>query len=484
MNLQIKDHLTALFESWAGEAHNTFQALPPSGSNREYYRISGPSKTAIGVYNFDEKENRAFLSFTRHFLTKDLPVPDIYGENLDKGIYLLQDLGDQTLFNFLAQNRVNGKFPDNVVDNYKKSIETLIKFQVEAGKDLDYSVCYPRDSYDKQSMLWDMNYFKYYFLKLARIHFDEQLLEKDFHTFSDYLLQENCQYFIYRDFQARNIMLKDGDPFFIDYQGGRRGALQYDLASILFQAKANIPHSVREELLNHYLDKLVGVVDVNREEFIQYFYAYVLIRQIQVLGAYGFRGFFERKAYFLESIPFAVDNLKWILSKISLPVEIPSLMSVFKQITEAKHLLKYRREEKDNKSLTVKITSFSYKKGGIPEDPSGNGGGFVFDCRAIHNPGRYAPYKKLTGRDPEVIAFLKRESKIDQFLSEAYSLVDNAVENYLERGFDHLMVNFGCTGGQHRSVYSADCMAQHLERKYRVNVKLNHIEQEKKNWVN
>ncbi|MEZ4847820.1 MAG: RNase adapter RapZ [Bacteroidia bacterium] len=483
MSLHKKDRLTALFESWAGEEHTSFHPLPPSASYREYYRISGATKTAIGVFNHDRKENEAFLSFTRHFLKKNLPVPNVYADDLQNGIYLLEDLGDQTLFKFLHEHRVNGVFPDVVTDRYKKSIETLIRFQVEASGDLDYSVCYPRASYDKQSMLWDMNYFKYYFLKLARIHFDEQLLEHDFHTFADYLLEEKCHYFIYRDFQARNIMLKDGAPYFIDYQGGRKGALQYDLASILFQAKANIPHEVREELLDHYLDKLGKIIEIDRDKFIQYFYSYVLIRQIQVLGAYGFRGFFERKTYFLDSIPFAIENLKWILSKMELPVEVPALLDVFKQITESEPLKKYGEKAGDNRFLTVKITSFSYKKG-IPEDPSGNGGGFVFDCRAIHNPGRYKPYKKLTGRDPEVITFLQRESNINDFLSGVYSLVENAVENYLERGFSHLMVNFGCTGGQHRSVYSADCLARHLEKKYNVNVVLNHIEQERKGWVN
>jgi aminoglycoside/choline kinase family phosphotransferase len=483
LNLHKKDHLTALFESWAGEEHTSFHPLPPSASYREYYRISGATKTAIGVFNRDRKENEAFLSFTRHFLKKNLPVPNVYADDLQHGIYLLEDLGDLTLFKFLHENRVNGVFPDTATDRYKKSIETLIKFQVEASGDLDYSVCYPRASYDKQSMLWDMNYFKYYFLKLARIQFDEQLLEKDFHTFADYLLEEDCRYFIYRDFQARNIMLKDDKPYFIDYQGGRKGALQYDLASILFQAKANIPHQVRQELLDHYLDHLEKVIQVDREKFIQYFYSYVLIRQIQVLGAYGFRGFFERKTYFLDSIPFAIENLRWILSKISLPIEIPTLIDAFRQITESDALKKYGQQAGDNRFLTVKVSSFSYKQG-IPVDPSGNGGGFVFDCRAIHNPGRYEPYKKLTGRDAEVITFLKTESNIDAFLSGVYGLVDNAVENYIERKFSHLMVSFGCTGGQHRSVYSADCLAQHLEKKYNVNVVLAHIEQERKGWIN
>lgn len=483
MNPTKENHLTALFESWAGEKVVSFSPLPPSGSYREYFRIIGNSRRAIGVYNHDRRENEAFLSFTRHFLKKGLSVPDIYGENLDQNIYLLEDLGDLTLFNFLCEQRTNGHFPKTVVDNYKKSVEALVGFQVEASRDMDYSVCYPRSSYDKQSMMWDLNYFKYYFLKLARIHFDEQYLENDFHTFSEYLLEAECDFFVYRDFQARNIMLHNGGHYFIDYQGGRKGPLQYDLASILYQAKAKIPHGIREELLEHYLDHLQKYLPVDREKFIQHYYGYVLIRLVQVLGAYGFRGFFERKTHFLESIPFAIDNLEWVLERIIVPAPIPELLSVFHKITAAEHLRKTGDRKPENASLTVRIHSFSYKNG-IPADPSGNGGGFVFDCRAIHNPGRYAPYKKLTGRDEPVKVFLKKESNIDAFLQEVYGLVDNAVENYLERGFSHLMVNFGCTGGQHRSVYSADSLAQHLAQKYGVNIELTHIEQERKGWIN
>lgn len=476
-------HLRQLFETWSGEPVTNIRPLPPSGSYREYYRLSSSGYQAIGVYNADRKENIAFLEFTRHFLKKGLSVPKVYGEQLEHNVYLLQDLGNTTLFSHLASQRINGEFPRDLIPWYKKTLESLLKIQVEAGKDLNYTHCYPRDSFDKQSMMWDLNYFKYYFLKLAKIPFDEQLLEDDFHRFCDYLLEADCTHFLYRDFQARNIMLHDDEPYFIDYQGGRRGALQYDLASILYQAKANIPHEIRYELLRHYLDVLEGLMPVDQDAFIQHFYGYVLIRHMQVLGAYGFRGFFERKNHFLESIPFALKNLSWILEHANFPVELPHLFSVLKGLTESEYLQKFTPKPSMQSPLTVRIQSFSYKSG-IPQDPSGHGGGFVFDCRAIHNPGRYEPYKKLTGRDPEVITFLKRKSNIDEFLAHIFSIVDPAVENYIERNFDHLMISFGCTGGQHRSVYSADCLAKHLKNKYNIEIVLAHIEQEKKGWVN
>ncbi len=479
-----EQHLCQLFENWSGEPATQICPLPPSGSYREYYRLSNREHQAIGVYNADRKENIAFLEFTRHFLKKGLAVPEVYAQELDQNVYLLEDLGDTTLFSHLSDRRINGVFPNELIPWYKKTLESLVELQVDAGKDLNYTHCYPRASFDKQSMMWDLNYFKYYFLKLAKVPFDEQLLEDDFHTFCDYLLQADCTHFLYRDFQARNIMLHNDRPYFIDYQGGRKGALQYDLASILYQAKANIPQEIRHELLEHYLNTLSDLMPIDQEAFIQHFYGYVLIRHMQVLGAYGFRGFFERKNHFLESIPYALNNLSWILHHANLPVETPILQGILTKLTQSEFLKKYAPKPVENSSLLVRVSSFSYKRGGIPKDPSSHGGGFVFDCRSIHNPGRYAPYKKLTGRDPEVIAFLKQKSNIDEFLTHVFSLVDSAVENYVTRNFDHLMVSFGCTGGQHRSVFCADALSKHLSNKYNIQVVLEHIEQEKKGWVN
>ena len=473
--------LSNLFEEWAGEEASLVLPLAPSGSTRVYYRLKGATKSAIGTYGSEKKENKAFVNFTNHFHKKGLPVPEIYATDLENGVYLQEDLGATTLFSFLLQKGEG--FPPNLVEMYKKVVQKLAETQIEGGKGLNYNDCYPRAAFDKQSMLWDFNTFKYYFLKLANIPFDEQVLEDDIGRFTDYLLQTDCSHFILRDFQSRNIMMRNGNPYFIDYQGGRKGALQYDLASILYQAKANIPFETRQELLNHYIETAEKLTPINREEFINYYYGYVLIRSIQTFGTYGFRGLYERKEHFLKSIPYAINNVKWFLENVKLNVEIPELWKALDAITKAEMFQTFDAEKGNSSQLKITVNSFSYKKG-IPTDDSGNGGGFVFDCRAIHNPGRYQPYKKLTGRDKTVIDFLKQHSNIDTFLNNIYYIVNPAVENYIERSFTNLMISFGCTGGQHRSVYAADCMVKHIQQKFGVEVELNHIEQEAKNWEN
>ena len=481
---KIESLLSDLFEQWAGVPPSLILPLAPSASPRIYYRLSDGDKVAVGAYNADHKENIAFLSFSKHFKSQGLRVPEIYVENLDEHVYLQEDLGATTLYSYLLQK--GDLFPDYLIQIYKKVVEQLAHLQIEGGKDLDYSVCYPRASFDKQSMFWDFNTFKYYFLKLAKISFDEQALEDDMHRFADYLLQTNCENFMFRDFQTRNIMIKGGNPYFIDYQGGRKGALQYDLASLLYQSKANIPQDIREELVDHYLDEAEKLVPIDRVKFREFFYAYVLMRNIQTFGTYGFRGLYERKEYFIKSIPFAIRNVKWVLENAKPPIEIPELEKALNAVVNTKAFEPFDKIKGSSSLLTVAVKSFSYKKerGGIPEDTTGHGEGFVFDCRFIHNPGRYEPYKKLTGRDEPVINFLQHHSNINEFLNEVYRIVDKAVENYIERSFTNLNVNFGCTGGQHRSVYSADCLAKHLTDKYGVNVVLEHVVQEKKNWKN
>ncbi len=462
-------NLISLFEKWAGEKSTRSYQLPQSGSNRLYFRIISKTKTAIGVFNKNKKENIAFINFTKHFLKTGLNVPQIYNADLSNNIYLLQDLGDYTLFNFINEDDTDNK---QILSIYKKVIDQLIKFQVVAGKDINYNVCYPRDSFDRQSILWDLNYFKYYFIKLLKIDFDEQELEDDFNTLANYLLTTDCNYFMYRDFQSRNIMLFNNSIYFIDYQGGRKGALQYDLASLLYQAKADLPQSVRDELLNYYIDKAKNITTINKEEFIEFYYAYVLIRIIQTLGAYGYRGFYENKPYFIQSIPFAIENLKHVLKIINIPIKLPALNNVFNQIINSDKLTLKENLQKSDK-LTITITSFSYKKG-IPIDISGNGGGFVFDCRANANPGRYDEYKQLTGKDQQVIDFFKKDKQIFNFLDNVYKLVDSSIDKYIERNFTNLMVNFGCTGGQHRSVFCAENLAKHIEDKYNVNIVIHH----------
>lgn len=465
-----------MFEAWAGEPSRSFVAMPPSGSYREYFRIAGNTKSAIGVYNTDCKENVAFLTFSHNFKETGLKVPEIYAQDIDNHIYLQQDLGDVTLYAFLQGVRKGSDFPNELKSFYKKALKALIDFQVTGREVVDFDKCYPRPAFDRQSMLWDLHYFKYYFLKLARVAFDEQLLEDDYNLLIDYLLQAEHDYFLYRDFQSRNIMVCDGEPWFVDYQGGRRGALQYDVASLLFDAKADIPADVREELLEYYMDELEARIPVDRDQFRNLFYGYVYIRIMQAMGAYGFRGFYERKEHFLKSIPYAIQNLEYLFEKVQLPVALPTLMTALRDVTQSEEL---KRIGEEAGVLTVAIHSFSYKRG-IPVDVSGNGGGFVFDCRAIHNPGKYPQYQDKTGKDPEVIAFFEKEMEMTQFLEQVKSLVGLSVSKYSKRGFKNLMVNFGCTGGQHRSVYCAEQLASFLKKHYRVIVLVRHLEQEMK----
>jgi aminoglycoside/choline kinase family phosphotransferase len=469
-----KNEITKLFENHFQEKVDNVEMLPGSGSYREYCRLINQNRTVIGAYNADVKENTAFLSFTSHFRKNNIRVPEVYSVSSDLKKYLLEDLGNTTLFDYVGTIREKEGFSENIISEYKKVLKELPKIQIVAGKNLDYSVCYPRAAFDKTSMMWDLNYFKYYFLKLAKIQFDEQALEDDFQTFSDYLLSADPNYFLYRDFQSRNVMLKNGEVYFIDYQGGRRGALQYDLASLLYDGKADIPESIRQQLFDFYVAELKKYLHVNDADFTAYFKGFVLIRIMQAMGAYGFRGFYEKKGHFLKSIPFALKNLENLLASTKLPVELPELLNVLGQLPQSE-VLKGIGQSKSN--LTVTVTSFSYKYG-YPADVSGNGGGHVFDCRAINNPGRYPEYKDLTGKDLQVQEFLEQKSEIAIFLDNVKLLVDQSVKTYLERQFTHLSVSFGCTGGQHRSVYSAEKIAAHLKNNFPVNVVLNHREQQ------
>jgi aminoglycoside/choline kinase family phosphotransferase len=479
LNNKKQELLANLFQRWSKEPVTEFTPLPPSGSYREYYRLKGTKNSVIGVYNSDKKENRAFIEFSKHFTENSLPVPEIYAVDQDNDIYLIEDLGNITLFSYLSEIRGEEKFDEKIVSIYKKVIDMLPRFQIEAGKNLDYKDCYPRAQFDKQSMMWDLNYFKYYFLKLGKIPFDEQTLETDFHTLSDYLLEADSNYFLYRDFQSRNIMIRNGEPYFIDYQGGRKGALHYDLASLLFDAKADLPHKVRAELLQYYISAVQKYVEIEETEFIQMFFGYVLIRILQALGAYGFRGFYEKKEHFLKSIPYAIDNLSWLLNTVSFPIKIHSLIETLQGVVISNEFRQINDVRKVSNKLEVSLFSFSYRQS-IPQDQSGNGGGFVFDCRAIHNPGRYNQYKMLTGKDETVKKFLLEESDAEKFLLSVFTIVQQTIKVYVTRKFAHLMISFGCTGGQHRSVYCTDRMAEYLKSIPGIEVKVRHIELEKR----
>ncbi len=470
------DILQTLFEQRFHFPVERLQSLQGQlgGSGRKIIRLSGGQVSAMGILHDVREENVAFLEFSRHFRRHGLPVPEIYGEDLNRGAYLEEDLGDTSLFEFLSQHRTGIEIAPQVVEAYRKVVAVLPRFQVEAGRDLNYKVCYPRASFDRQSIAWDLNYFKYYFLRLAGIAFNEQALEVDFSRLTKFLLSAPHDYFLYRDFQSRNIMLRDGQPFFLDYQGGRKGALQYDIASLLYDAKADLPPDLRQKLLDYYLDQLSSHLKLDRAIFMQHYYAYVYVRIMQALGAYGFRGFYERKAHFLQSVPYALKNLRWLLHNVTLPIALPTLLDAFNSMLGAEKL---QNLASDAENLTVHIFSFSFHRG-WPKDETGNGGGFVFDGRSLPNPGREERFKALTGRDAPVIGYLNQQESVHQFLASVFSLVDASAAEYQRRGFRHLMVSFGCTGGQHRSVYLAEQLAKRLRGRNRIEVVLHHRELE------
>jgi len=473
LETNIIKQLQRLYRQWSGLDPVSVRPMPLSGSYRQYYRITGENRTAIGVFNADVRENEAYFAFTSAFRAYSLQVPEILMRDDVNKIYLIADLGDETLFSFLSKKNTAAIFSEEILAYYYRIIEELPKFQVLAVNSLDFSYCYPRSSFDRQSMMWDLNYFKYYFLKLARIPFDEQKLEDDFIAFCNYLLESPSGYFMYRDFQSRNIMIYDNRPWFIDFQGGRKGALQYDIASLLYDAKAAIPQPQREALLGHYIETLGQYMTVDEKEFRGYFHGFVFIRILQAMGAYGFRGYYEKKEHFLQSIPFAVNNIRYLTENVELPVKLPELMKVLRTITSMDTWQKYQAV---NDKLIVDICSFSYKNG-LPSDHSGNGGGFVFDCRALPNPGRYEKYASLTGNDHEVFRFLEDEPAVGLFLENVFNIVDFSVRNYLERNFSHLMVSFGCTGGRHRSVYCARKLSEHLGNEFgNIRIQLSHRE--------
>lgn len=479
------DGLKTLYLNVVGEPAKQVIPLPKAGSSRQYVRLIG-AQNNIGVYGSSTEENHSFIALSRHFHQAGLPVPEVFAVSQDAHYYLQEDLGSVSLFDAIAPARETGTYTPKEIALLHKTIAWLPALQFKGDQGLDYSVCYPQAAFNTRSVLWDLNYFKYCYLKALDIDFQEDRLEDDFQRMATDLTQAMPMAFMYRDFQSRNVLLRDGNPWFIDFQGGRKGPIHYDVVSLLWQAKARIPQALRKELIEVYLKELEAFIDIDKAVFKRQLRGFVLFRTLQVLGAYGFRGYFERKEHFLESIPYAIENLKVLLAEEPLDsssdsvrgtlAAYPYLTAVLQRVIE-KETNKQTAKPSGAKALTVQVTSFSYKKG-IPADDSPNGGGFVFDCRAIHNPGRYEQYKSLTGMDQPVIAFLEQEPAMTAFLSQVYGLVDASVQKYLERGFDHLMVSFGCTGGQHRSVYSAEHLADHLHAQFGVRVKLVHREQQ------
>ena len=476
--------LSQLFFEATGKRSAEQNALTASGSNRRYYRlVSEDGQTSlIGVQGTSRDENHAFIYMAEHFLKQGLAVPRVVAVSDDEMCYLQEDLGNTLLFDYIAEGRKTGVFSAAEKEMLRKTVRGLAKFQVVAAKGFDFKQCYPQPEFNLRSIQWDLNYFKYCFLKATGLDFQEDRLENEFERLAYILLRSEYSAFMYRDFQSRNVMIvknAEGElvPYFIDFQGGRKGPVYYDVASFLWQAKANFHPDLREELVAEYINELQKYMPVNVEAFYDTLKHFVLFRTMQVLGAYGFRGYFEKKPHFLQSIPFAIDNLRHLLKHAS--EDYPYLIEVLKEMTEMKQF----KDVGMRKPLVVRVLSFSYKKG-IPADPSGNGGGFVFDCRAINNPGKYERYQFFTGMDEPVISFLEEDGEILPFMDEAYEMVDFSVKRYMDRGFQNLMVSFGCTGGQHRSVYAAEKMAQHINEKFGVEVQLIHREQNMERVLN
>ncbi|MCI6876447.1 MAG: phosphotransferase [Parabacteroides sp.] len=465
----VQKNLLQLYAEYTGQEADSITELPSSGSNRRYFRLLG-NPTLIGVSGTSVEENRAFLYMAQHFKKKGLPVPTVYYRSADDRFYLQEDLGNTLLFDAIEKGRKSSVFDEEERQLLKQTITLLPDIQFIGADGFDFSHCYPQPEFNRRSILWDLNYFKYCFLKATGLEYQEDRLEDDYQKMADVLLRSTSATFMYRDFQSRNVMVRDGKPWLIDFQGGRKGPVYYDVASFLWQAKANYPKELREELLDDYLHALQRYQPMDEKYFHSQLRHFVLFRTLQVLGAYGFRGYFEKKPHFIQSVPFAIENLRGLLRE-DYP-EYPYLNQLLRELTQ----LKQFTDDQQRRILEVKVFSFAYKKG-IPNDPSGNGGGFVFDCRAINNPGKYERYNHFTGLDEPVIHFLEEDGEITTFLNHAYQLVDASVKRYMDRGFSNLMVSFGCTGGQHRSVYSAQHMAEHIHQKFGVKVSLIHREQ-------
>lgn len=474
--IPIKELIEELFHSFSSDKITGIEKLAKSGGDRVYYRITTDTKSYIAAYNLNIKENNTFLYFTNHFKNIQAPVPEIFAVSSDVMLYIQEDFGANCLLDILE----NEGYTERVKQLYKKALKALAKLQVKADRDLDYKQCITSQEFGKQAILSDLLYFKYYFLDTLKLPYDKEKLGDDFEALSSYLNHADHKYFMFRDFQSRNVMIKNDEPYFIDYQGGMKGAVQYDVASLLWQAKADLSDEWKNELLQYYIDcvEVETGQTVDRTRFVSQYNGYVLIRLLQVLGAYGFRGLFERKAHFLTSIPLALQNLRAFLQNNKMGIAVPEFDRILALIVEDDIVHRFEPIKATAETpLVVNIKSFSFLKSGYPKNVSDNGGGFVFDCRGILNPGRIEEHKKETGRDKPVQDYLVDKTRMEEFLAGVFSTVDISVEDYIKRNFQVLEVNFGCTGGQHRSVYAADALARHLKNKYGVKTVVKHVEQ-------
>lgn len=480
MNNSYLTTLEDLFFKYFQEKATIITEIPIAGSDRHYFRMQGGEHRCIGTYNYHITENKSFLYFAHHFKSKGIQVPEVYIYTEDYKAYLQEDVGGKDLFYYL-QNDHHSEYTDRLI---RKSLTEVVKMQIIGHQDLDYSYCFNGTSFDYNAILADLFYFKYYFLRPQKIEYDGQAVVMNFQILAQFLLEAKSQYFMMRDFQSRNILVQNEDVCLIDFQGGKLGPLQYDIISFLWQARGGFTMEEREKYLQIYIEEVKKIEpSFDEKEFRKYYDGFLLIRLLQVLGSYGYRGIFEKRAHFLASIPLALQNIEYWLDNKKLPIDISALLTTLKELVSPKIADKYKTEGSKSSNLVVEINSFSYRVG-LPTDDSGNGGGYIFDCRPILNPGRLDAYKALTGRDRPVQEFLITKTKMPAFLDHVFAIADQAVQSYIERDFNHLQINFGCTGGQHRSVFAADQTAQYLEKKYGVKVILTHIEQEKKNWIN
>ena len=475
----IKEAIKQIYVSYAGKDWEHIEKIPQSGGDRIYFRIKQGANSYIATYNLNLKENETFIYFAQHFHSKGLPVPKVLTVSADQKIYLQEDLGSESLLDVLEKE---GK-TERVYQLFQKSLKALVQLQVKGSEGLDFSKCLTSKTFGKHAVLTDLLYYKYYFLDTLQYPYDKQALINEFELLSDQLSDSHFNYFMFRDFQSRNIIVKNDEVFFIDFQGGMKGGMPYDVASLLWQAKAELSNEWKERLLNDYIKEAEQVLGetIDANLFKKQYHGFVLLRLLQVLGAYGFRGLFERKAHFLTSIPLGLRNLKSFLEVYTLDKDTPVFAGILKWMVGQEVLDRFTPIQATEKTpLVVTINSFSYKKG-LPSDASENGGGFIFDMRGILNPGRFDDYKKLSGLDKPVQDFLEQKTKMNTFLNSVWDLIDITVENYLARDFESLQINFGCTGGQHRSVFAAEQTARHLKNKYKVKVLLAHTNQA--NWV-
>lgn len=461
--------LKDLFKKYTGNEVRESEELNSSGSNRRYFRLRSGEISLIGVIGTDYDENLAFCHLSSHFIEKGIKVPKVLAVAEDGMSYIQEDLGDDQLYQLVHTGRESGEYSSYEENLLCRTIEMLPKLQYKGAQGLDFSKCYPEPEFNERMVMFDLNYFKYCFLKATGLEFNEARLQDDFEALRDDLVQDSSNTFMYRDFQARNVMIKDDAPYFIDFQGGRKGPIYYDVASFIWQARSRYPDELKQELIKTYLRALKGYVEVDEAKFMERLRLFVLFRTLQVLGAYGFRGYFEKKPHFLGSVPFAMDNLRKLLHTPF--TDYPYLNEILSQLVSMPQFYEIAQD----KRLEVRISSFAYKKG-IPTDNTGNGGGYVFDCRSINNPGKYEHYRQFNGMDEEVIKFLEDDGEVNVFLDSVYKLVDAHVKRYIERKFTHLQVCFGCTGGQHRSVYCAEHLAMYLSRKFDIKVFVTHRE--------